>query len=291
MLSDSGSSGSFGAIGSRRSGAVAVVSPSVAVAGATGGMRTSGPSAVGVSGETTGSAGDVVARSGAITDASVAFAASLPAGSVVVFGSGAIRAIGASASGSAGTLLSVGSDVVAVCKGLSGAASLAVSAAMGKVDSGSTTRTVRVSGSGVIGASGASVTAGAWRGAISRSSAGAAICEVGGRESWWSPAMTRIAARIAALIPAMIGVSTGVAWNFGPKADMEANSAAIIDRPKNRLRITPILSAKPAPNTRIATKKTTLAKSAMVTMKARINLFQPHFKQIRASFTTSFISR
>ncbi len=91
--------------------------------------------------------------------------------------------------------------------------------------------------------------------------------------------MTTAVATAAASEPAMVGVSSGVGAYFGPSADIAANSAASMNRPRAKLTRTVVPGRIPATNTRIATQKATLTISVNDTIKARIDLPRTRYSQ------------
>jgi len=91
--------------------------------------------------------------------------------------------------------------------------------------------------------------------------------------------MTMAVATAAASDPAMVGVSSGVGAYFGPSADIAANSAASMNRPRAKLTRTVVPGRIPATNTRIATQKATLTISVNDTIKARIDLPRTRYSQ------------
>ena len=92
-------------------------------------------------------------------------------------------------------------------------------------------------------------------------------------------AMTMVVARAAASDPAMVGVRSGVGAYFGPRADMAANRAASMNRPRAKLMSTVVPGLIPATNTRNATQKATLTISVNDTIKARIDLPRTRYNQ------------
>jgi hypothetical protein len=184
--------------------------------------------------------------------------------------------------------------MVSTVGGWGGATSGAIDA-IGGVGSGSASGSIGAVGAGVakgggapgpvgIGPVGASVIVGIGFAAGS----GAEVADGGGFdlraarcpcEACRLLAITMVVASAAASDPAMVGVRSGVGAYFGPRADMAANSAASMNRPRAKLMSTVVPGFIPATNTRNATQKATLTISVNDTIKARIDLPRTRYNQ------------
>jgi hypothetical protein len=197
--------------------------------------------------------------------------------------------VAAVASGGAPGTSVPGIRKVSTVGGCGGATSGLIDATGGVVGSGSASGSIGAVGTGVangggsVGPVGASVIVGSGFAGSGAEAAGgggfdlrAVRCPC---EACRLLTMTTSVASAAASDPAMVGVSSGVGAYFGPSADMAANSAASMNRPRAKLTRTVVPGRIPAANTRIATQKATLTIRVNDTIKARIDLPRTRYSE------------